>query len=107
MGFFEKLKENPYLEKKGETESVTEHPQEMTELSDISAEEFGKMIARLEEAAYALLEEEVLILLSELESKSYCGKALKPLLVQVRRKAEASDCISAVELVSKVKKGLE
>ena len=92
------------IREKEEAEVANESPEVLPE---ISSEEFDEKLVQMEEAAYSLLEEEVIGILDALEGVSYHGNALKPLLVPVRRKAEASDCISAAELAVKVKEGLE
>ncbi len=112
---FAGLRKNPMLcpnaeEKKDErvdADAVETEEAVVCELPVLKKEAFQQLIAKMEEAMYALDGEILLEILSKLQEYQYHGTSLKEALSQARRKVEMSDYISAVETVVKLKSKLE
>ena len=87
-----------------EEEEAEENLQQ--ELRPLSSEEFQQKIMAMEDAMCALDGQKLLEILEELQGCSYFEKALKKLLVPVKRKIEMSDYVSAVEMLTQIQKEL-
>lgn len=70
---------------------------------ELSEAEFDKMLEEMEEAAYALNEEAMLVILEKMQQYRYHGYPLKEELEPVKKKIDMSDFISATEAVKKLK----
>ena len=99
--FLETLREHPVIHPQ------REEKEDAKDLPELSGEVFDEQQMAFEDAMYALDGDTMLGIVAELEKYQYCGKPLREELVSVRRKAEMSDYMSAVETLSKIRKRLE
>lgn len=96
---FEALKKYEWLIPSKKNEETVEQE----ELSELADERFDEILEQMEEAMYELDEERLTELVDELAGYKYHNTPLKTAVIPVKRKIEMSDCISAVELVNKLK----
>ncbi len=76
------------------------------DLPVLTEDVFDSLLNEMEDAMYDLDGEKLLEDILELEKYQYHGKALESLLIPVRRKIEKSDYMSAVDMVTQIKKEL-
>ena len=72
-------------------------------LEELTKEHLEQAIANMEDAMYAFDSAILLEIIEELEKYQYRGDVMKKVLAPVRRKIEASDIMSAVEMVTRWK----
>lgn len=104
LNLFRNLKENELIHPADVSGDGEEALQDLPVLQD---EVFARMTEEMEEAMYSLDSTKLLEILSDLQKYQYRGKALKTILAQAKRKVEMSDYVSAVEMVVRLKNGLE
>ncbi|MGN0507098.1 MAG: ATP-binding protein [Lachnospiraceae bacterium] len=78
-----------------------------TELKVLDGTEFEQRIEQMENAVYALDEETIHAVVSELQKCKYHDVALSAALGPVKKKVEGAAYMSAVELLAKLKKALD
>ncbi len=69
----------------------------------IDDEEFERYMSRFEDAAYTFIPENMYKILDELKAYSYNGHPLAPQLLNIRRKVEMSDYMSAVDALGMIR----
>ena len=104
---FTRLSNNPNLcaeRKKPEENRGKQDKQEaIRETIPLSAEEFERLLEKLEDATYDLNGAAMLQILDELQKYSFAGEELFETVQQAKRKVSASDYLSAMELLTRKK----
>lgn len=88
------------------TEEIPDKQEAVCDLPKLTDESFDVYVQQMEDAMYELDGEQMLAIVSELETYQYEGTALKEQLVAVRRKVEMSDYMSAGDTLMKLRERL-
>ncbi|MBO5303297.1 MAG: response regulator [Lachnospiraceae bacterium] len=80
--------------------------QKSSALPELEDSQFDRFIADMEEAMYSLNGSRLLEIIADLQKYQYHGESLENSLMQIKRKAEMSDYISAVEMTVQLKQSL-
>ena len=95
-----------------EDEEIKDDESKEAEFTDLEPEEIeeavlNEKLMQMEDAMYALEDDRLLLIVTELQRYQYRGVRLKEFLAPVKKKIERSDSISAVESVLKWKNSFD